>query len=394
MALERCSFSPLLLEFFPMANSADSLIEHFSQVPDPRIERSQRHHLIDIVVIAVCGAICGADNWVHIAEFGRSKYDWLKTFLELPNGIPSHDTFGRVFARISPEHFQDCFSAWVQSLLPKFDEEIVPIDGKTLRHSYDRTSGKAAVHMVNAWAVKNRLVLGQFHCEGGLDEITIIPELLRVLALKGCIVTVDAIGCHKSVAEQVIDRQGDYVLAVKANQPKLLDHVRQIFDREERQLHRDLSVDTFETHDENHGRMETRRYWTTDQVDDFADWTAWKGLGLFGMVETQRQVGDQVSVERRYYIASLDNDAQRFGEAVRSHWSIENSLHWVLDVVFREDDSRVRTGHAPENLALLRQIAVSLLQQEKTAKVGVQTKRLKAGWDNTYLAKVLSAGHF
>ena len=160
MALERCSFSPLLLEFFPMANSADSLIEHFSQVPDPRIERSQRHHLIDIVVIAVCGAICGADNWVHIAEFGRSKYDWLKTFLELPNGIPSHDTFGRVFARISPEHFQDCFSAWVQSLLPKFDEEIVPIDGKTLRHSYDRTSGKAAVHMVNAWAVKNRLVLG------------------------------------------------------------------------------------------------------------------------------------------------------------------------------------------------------------------------------------------
>ena len=236
---------------------------------------------------------------MHIAEFGRSKYDCLKTFLELPNGIPSHDTFGRVFARISPEHFQDCFSAWVQSLLPKFDEEIVPIDGKTLRHSYDRTSGKAAVHMVNAWAVKNRLVLGQFHCEGGLDEITIIPELLRVLALKGCIVTVDAIGCHKSVAEQVIDRQGDYVLAVKANQPKLLDHVRQIFDREERQLHRDLSVDTFETHDENHGRMETRRYWTTDQVDDFADWTAWKGLGLFGMVETQRQVGDQVSVERR-----------------------------------------------------------------------------------------------
>ena len=221
----------------------------FPRYPDPRIERSQRHRLIDIVVIAVCGAICGADNWVHIAEFGRSKYDWLKTFLALPNGIPSHDTFGRVFARISPAHFQDCFSAWVQSLLPKLEAEIVPIDGKTLRHSYDRTSGKKAVPMVNAWAVKNRLVLGQFHCEGGLDEITIIPELLRVLALKGCIVTVDAIGCHKSVAEQVIDRQGDYVLAVKANQPKLLNHVRQVFDREEPQLHQDLSVDTFETYD-------------------------------------------------------------------------------------------------------------------------------------------------
>ena len=248
--------------------------------------------------------------------------------------------------------------------------------------------------MVNAWAVKNRLVLGPFHGEGGLDEITLIPELLRVLALKGCIVTVDAIGGHKSVAEQVIDRQGDYVLAVKANQPKLLHHLRQVFDRQEPPLHQDLSVDTFETYDENHGRIETRRYWTTDQVDDFADGTAWKGLGLFGMVEAQRQVGDQVSVERRYYISSLDNDAQRFGEAVRRHWSIENSLHWVLDVVFREDDSRVRTGHASENRALLRQMAVSLLQQEKTAKVGVQTKRLKAGWDNTYLAKVLSAGHF
>lgn len=236
MALVRF-FSPLVPERFPMLPSADSLIEHFSQVPDPRIERSQRHRLIDIVVIAVCGAICGADNWVHIAEFGRSKYDWLKTFLALPNGIPSHDTFGRVFARISPEHFQACFSAWVQSLLPKLDEEIVPIDGKTLRHSYDRTSGKAAVHMVNAWAVKNRLVLGQFHCESGLDEITIIPQLLRVLALRGCIVTVDAIGCHKSVAEQIIDQQGDYVLAVKANQPKLLNHVRQVFDRAEPQLH-------------------------------------------------------------------------------------------------------------------------------------------------------------
>ena len=188
--------------------------------------------------------------------------------------------------------------------------------------------------------------------------------------------------------------RSQHVLAVKANQPKLLHHLRQVFDRAEPQRHQDLSVDTFETHEENHGRIETRRYWTTDQVDDFADGTAWKGLALFGMVQAQRQVGDQVSVERRYYISSLDNDAQRFGEAVRRHWSIENSLHWVLDVVFREDDSRIRTGHAPENRALLRQIAVSLLQQEKTAKVGVQTKRLKAGWDNSYLAKVLAAGHF
>lgn len=377
-----------------MAKPAASLIAHFSQVPDPRIERHKAHRLIDILLIAICGAICGADSWVAIAEFGQAKYKWLKTFLALPNGIPSHDTFGRVFARLSPEHFQDCFSAWIQGVIQHFDGEIVPIDGKTLRHSYDRASGQAALHMVNAWAVNNRLVLGQFHSEGPLDEISIIPELLRALSVKGCIVTVDAIGCQKSVAEQVINQQGDYVLAVKGNQPKLLAHVRQLFDRSERQLHRDLSVDAYETYDEGHGRSEIRRYWTTDQVDDFPQRKAWKGLRLFGMVEAQRCSGKKVTVERRYYISSLDNDAQRFAEAVRGHWGIENSLHWVLDVVFREDDSRVRIGHAPKNMAVLRQIALSLLQQEKTAKVGIQTKRLKAGWDNQYLANILTTSHF
>lgn len=377
-----------------MAKPGASLIGHFSQLPDPRIERNKAHRLIDIIVIAICGAICGADIWVAIAEFGRSKYEWLKTFLALPNGIPSHDTFGRVFARLSPEHFQDCFSRWIQSVIQQLEGEIVPIDGKTLRRSYDRASGKAALHMVNAWAVKNRLVLGQFHSDGPLDEISIIPELLRALSLKGCIVTVDAIGCQKEVAEQVIQQQGDYVLAVKDNQPKLLSHVRQLFDRSERQLHSDLSVDYFETQDEDHGRREIRRYWTTDQVDDFPKRAAWKGLQLFGMVEARRQSGKHVTVERRYYISSLDNDAGRFAQAVRGHWGIENSLHWVLDVAFREDDSRVRIGHAPKNMAVLRQIALSLLQQEKTAKVGIQTKRLKAGWDNQYLANILATGQF
>ena len=377
-----------------MPSPADSLIDHFSELPDPRIDRHKAHRLTDILVIAICGAICGADGWVAMAEFGQAKQDWLKTFLALPNGIPSHDTFGRVFARLSPEHFQDCFSAWIESVMQQIDGEIVPIDGKTLRRSHNKNSGKAALHLVSAWAVKNRLVLGQFHSDGPLDEITIIPELLRTLTLKGCIVTVDAIGCQKSVAEQVIEQQADYVLAVKENQPKLCAHIRELFDREEKTLMQDLSVDCYETEEENHGRVEIRRYRTTDQIEDFAGAAAWKGLALFGMVEAQRQVGDQVSVERRYYISSLDNDAKRFGQAVRGHWGIENSLHWVLDMAFREDESRVRTGHAPANLAVLRHIAVSLLQQEKTAKVGVQTKRLKAGWDNRYLAKVLAAHHF
>jgi predicted transposase YbfD/YdcC len=242
-----------------MVSPADSLLDHFSHLPDPRREQGQQHRLLDILVIAVCGAICGADTWVAIAQLGQAKYDWLKTFLDLPNGIPSHDPFGRVFARISPWAFQDCFSAWVQSLLPKLEDEIIPIDGKRLHRSYDRATGKATIHLVNAWAVKNRLVLGQFHCAGSLEEIRTIPELLRVLALKGCIVTVDALGCHKSTAAQIIDQQGDYVLAVKENHPKLLAHVRQVFDGSERQRHRDLSVDYWETYNEHHGRIET---WT------------------------------------------------------------------------------------------------------------------------------------
>ena len=269
----------------------------------------------------------------------------------------------------------------------------MPLDSETLRRSYDGASGKAAVHMVNAWAVKNRLVLGQFHCEEALEEIAIIPELLRALDLKGCIVTTDALGCHKSTAEQVVEHDADYVLAVKANQPKLHAHLQHLFDRTEAQFHADVAVDYWSTQDENHGRRETRHYWTTDQIEDFAGHADWPGLRLFGMVEATRQIGDKVSVERRYYISTLDNDALRFGQAVRGHWAIENSLHWVLDVVFNEDQSRVRMGNGPENMAVLRHIALNLLQQEKSSKTGIQTKRLKAGWDNKYLAKIVSHGH-
>ena len=229
--------------------------------------------------------------------------------MALPNGIPSHDTFGRVFARISPWYFQACFAAWVQSLTPRLADEgeMVPLDGKTLRRSYDRGSGQTAIHMVHAWAVNNRLVLGQLHCEEALEEIAIIPELLRLLDLKGCLVTTDALGCHKSTAEQVVEQGADYVLAVKANQPKLHAHLQQLFDRTEEQLHADSTVDYWTTQDQNHGRRETRHYWTTDQIEDFADHARWPGLGLFGMVEAIRRQGAHVSVQRRYYISTLDN---------------------------------------------------------------------------------------
>jgi predicted transposase YbfD/YdcC len=370
------------------------LIDHFSKVPDPRLDRRKKHLLSDILVIAICGAICGADNWVTIEAFGQARYDWFKTFLRLPNGIPSHDTFGRVFALLSPAYFQEAFSQWIKAVVQQFEGQVVAIDGKRARRSYDTASGKGALYMVNAWATKNRVVLGQYNTEEGSNEITAIPELLRALVLKGCIVTIDAIGCHKEIAEQIVDQGADYVLTVKANQKKLLAYAQQRFSGTDKALSKDPTIDSWLTRDQDHGRIETRQYWATDHIEDLPGKASWKGLQCIGTVEARRQVGFKVSCQRRYFISSLDGDALRLAEAVRAHWSIENSLHWVLDVVFHEDDSRIRKGNAAENMAVLRQIAVSLLRQEKTAKVGVQTKRLKAGWDTSYLAKVLSAGKF
>ena len=370
------------------------LIDHFSQIPDPRLDRKKRHLLIDILVISICGAICGADDWVAIEAFGRAKYDWFKTFLRLPHGIPSHDTFGRVFWLISPAAFQECYSQWIQAVIQQLPEQVVAVDGKTARRSYDTALGKRALHMVNAWAAKNRVVLGQYNTEEDSNEITVIPELLRVLVLKGCIVTIDAIGCQKEIVEQIVEQEADYVITVKANQKKLWTYIQQHFTGEEKNLLKDPDIDFWETQDEDHGRIEIRRFWATDRLDDYPQKAAWKGLHSVGMVEAQRQIGKQVSCQRRYFISSLDANALRMGEAIRAHWTIENSLHWVLDVAFGEDNSRIRHGNAAENMAVLRHIAVSLIRQEKTAKMGVKNKRLQAGWDNTYLTKVLSTTNF
>ncbi len=372
-----------------MIKKKSSLLDGLKGITDPRIDRRKRHKLEEILAVAVCAIICSADDWVSIEEFGNAKKKWFKTFLELPNGIPSHDTFGRVFSLIDASQFQQCFTNWVESVTDILEGQVVAIDGKTLRRSHNKKKEKSAIHMVSAWAAKNRAVLGQIKTEEKSNEITAIPKLLETLRISGCIVTIDAMGCQKKIAEKIVEKDADYVLALKGNQTKLAEEVETFFDVADHMDYKNISVDYYETKDANHGRIEYRRHWTSDSIGDLKNAKLWKGINTIGMVESERHVDGNTSIEHRYYISSLENDATAFGDAVRTHWGIENSVHWVLDVAFREDESRVRIGNAPENLAVARHIALNLLKEEKSAKIGVKNKRLKAGWDNTYLAKVL-----
>jgi predicted transposase YbfD/YdcC len=372
------------------SNTPKTLVEHFSILEDIRDPKNRRHLLIDTLIIAITAVICGADGFTQIEEFGKSNETWFRKFLKLDNGIPSHDTFGRVFSLLSPAAFQECFRAWIESVRAVHTgEEIVAIDGKSLRRSHDRKRGLGPLHMVSAWAVNSRVVLGQRATEAKSNEITAIPELLETLMLRGCIVTIDAMGCQKAIAEKIVDRGGDYVLALKGNQSTLAEQVEEAFIDADARDYEGVQSDYFETVERGHGRCETRRYWTLGDLDGIARKDQWKKLNAVGMVQSIRELDGCTSDEYRYYILSTGNDAQRFATAVRGHWGVENDLHWSLDVSFREDESRLRERQAAENFTVLRHIALARLKNEKTLKRGIKTKRLKAGWDEKYRAKLL-----
>jgi predicted transposase YbfD/YdcC len=375
-----------------------SLVAHLARVPDPRINRNKDHDLVDILVIAVCALLCAAETFNDMEDFGKAKRDWFQTFLKLRNGIPSHDTFNRVFAALKPEHFLECFLGWTQSVRAAVAQEVVALDGKALRRALN--GDQSVKYVVSAWAEGNGLVLGQWKVADKSNEITAVPELLRVLELGGCIVTMDAMGCQKRIAKEIVEADADYVLALKGNQETVHEEVKTFLDHtlEEKQTLRPpgakpspaaAGLACWETVDKDHGRFEIRRYYQSDELDWFADKGKWEGLKSVGMVESIRELKGKTTIERRYFLSSLPLGVETFARAVRGHWGVENKLHWVLDVCFREDQSRARTGHAAENLATLRRLALNLLKREKTKKRGIRGKQLNASWDHPYLLRLL-----
>lgn len=368
-------------------SEAQSLITILARLPDPRMERSREHELTDLLVIAVCTLLVGGESFYDMEDFGHARKDWLQTFLRLPGGIPSHDTFNRLFQALDPAAFAETFAQWTQGLRQRLEREVVALDGKAARRA--TAAGQSPRHLVSAWATENGLTLGQRQVSEKSNEITAVPALLRQLELAGCIVTADALHCQKTIAREITEADADYVLALKGNQGTVHDEVRAYLD--DALARQDAALVTLTQVDKGHGRLETRRYWQSDRLGWFADRAKWAGLRSVGVVEATRQAGDQTTVERRYYLSSLPLDVATFARAVRGHWAVENQLHWVLDVVFGEDQSRARTGHAVANLALLRRLALNLLRRDKTCKRGAKGKQLNAALQPDYLLRLLSA---
>ena len=372
------------------ALAESGIYRHFRDLPDPR-GANRLHSLSDMIVIAICAVICGADGWVQVEQFARAKRKFFASFLTLPHGIPSHDTFGRVFARLNPDAFERCFTAWTAALAQTGDK-LIAIDGKAIRRSFLHAWDKSGMaHLVSAFVSANRLVFGQQAVEDKSNEIQAIPKLLDLLDLRGATVTIDALGCQKNIAAQIVKGGGDYFLALKENQPLLQRKVQALLNEALLDRFKGMAHDDHEEIDGDHGRIERRRVWCTPEVQ----WLGgvqkeWPGLGLLVVVEARREVLGKVSTEQRYYISSRAKaTAAQAAEAIRGHWGIENQLHWSLDVSFSEDDSRIRTGHAAENFSRLRRIALNRLQQDTSRKVGIKTKRLVAGWDHDYLLSLL-----
>lgn len=374
-------------------NKAGNIERCFGKIKDPRINRTKRHNLLDIIVIAILAVICGADNWVDIEMFGNARKEWLKKIVRIPNGIPSHDTFGRVFALLNPKEFRSCFMEWVKMISALTGGQVIAIDGKQLRGSQDTENGKEAIYMVSAWATENELVLGQYKVDDKSNEITAIPHLLKLLEISGCIVTIDAIGTQTKIAKMIVEQGGDYLLAVKENQGHLFEDIHDLFEEDQRYDFEGAPYGYAKTVHKDHGRIEIRQCWSIsdpEYLTTIRDSVRWQGLKSLVMIISERRIGEKTEQQTSYYITSLESDPEKILRAKRSHWGIENSLHWVLDIAFNEDHNRARKDHSPENLTVLRHMALNLLKQEKTLKVGIKAKRLRCGWDPDYLIQVLA----
>ena len=369
---------------------SDSFVQHFENIEDPRRQAGLRHPLIEILFIAICAIIAGADDWVAVERFGKAKVSWFKKYLHLKHGTPSHDTFGDVFSVLDPEQFAEAFIGWMRMIATV--SGVIALDGKTVRRSFDKALDKSAIHMVSAWSAQNRLILGQVKVDDKSNEITAIPKLLELLVIKNCLVTIDAMGCQTEIAQQIVEQGGDYLLAVKKNQKYLYEDVEHLFKHAMPKNFAAEGFDEARTVDKQHGRLEIRHCQLISEpewLDYLRSRHNWEKLHSVVKIQAERQVGRKKSHESRYYICSRVTSAADLLEGTRAHWGVENNVHWILDVVFDEDASRIRTGHAQQNLATMRRIAINMLNQEQTRKESLKGKRQLAGWDESYLERII-----